>query len=143
MSFATQQDLEEWCGINGEAELIQLTDPQNLAIDTVLLAAKGEQADAEINARISGLNLPLTAPYPALLVNLHCKIWRYLLYTSGRPEHVSDDYKDAIKLLDAIRDGKATLGLAGDGTGPAAPNPDLPAFSAPDRVFTADTLADF
>lgn len=116
MSYATTNDLIAWCGLHGQQELIELTDPDNFAMDSTLVAAKLDQADHEINARLVGVTLPLSAPYPQLLIDIACRIARFLLYTSGRPEYVTDDYLSALKTLDDIRMGKATLGLSGDGT---------------------------
>lgn len=139
MAYATQQELIDWCGIGGGDELIQLTDPTNTAIDSLLVAKKLQQADAEINARLPSDLLPMTAPYPPLLVLACCKIARAYLYPVGRPEHVETDYRDALKFLDDVRAGKATLGL--DSTGAeTVPVSSGFAVSASPRVFTDAVL---
>lgn len=139
MAYATQQELIDWCGIGGGDELIQLTDPTNTAIDSVLVAKKLQQADAEINARLPSDLLPMTAPYPPLLVLACCKIARAYLYPVGRPEHVETDYRDALKFLDDVRAGKATLGLDSTGTETVVLS-DTVSVAASPRVFTDAVL---
>jgi phage gp36-like protein len=140
MSYATKNDLIAWCGINGEAELTQLTDPNNQGVDDVLITAKLGQADDEINGRLIAVDLPLTAPYPPLLVSIACRIARHLLYTSGRPDYIEADYRDALKLLGDIREGRAALGLNGAGTGSVELASDAVEWRADDRVFTREAL---
>lgn len=140
MSYATEADLIAWCGLTGEVELTELTDPDNTAIDSALVAAKLEQADHEINSRLVGVELPMTAPYPKLLVDIACRIARFFLYTTGRPEYIKEDYELALKLLDDIRLRKASLGLSADESEVVAPAIS-PLVETPDRVFTADLLA--
>lgn len=116
MSYATQDDLIAWCGMGAISELTELTDPKNRTIDDDIIADKLDQADREIAARLVGVSLPLHPPYPQILVDVACRISRYFLYTQGRPDYVTDDFNLALKLLDDIRTGKATLGLTTDGT---------------------------
>lgn len=141
MAYATQNDLVDWCGINGELEIIQLTDPNSTEVDTDLVAAKLDQADAEINARLVGVTLPMTGPYPKTLIDIACAVTRYRLYTGDRPETVKDDYKYALKLLDDIRAGRASLGLSGDETAVIGSTAQAPSVSANAVVFTEDVLA--
>jgi len=140
MAYATQQDLIDWCGVNGEDEIIQLTDPANVSIDSMLVAKKLQQADHEVNARLVGVDLPMSAPYPPLLVITACKIARAILYTHQRPERVEQDYHEAIEFLGLVRDGKATLGLAGTGTEAIAPTPKVAVYT-PATDFTDEVLA--
>lgn len=140
MAYATQQELIDWCGIGGSDELTQLTDPTNTAIDSLLIAKKLQQADAEINARLPAELLPLTAPYPPLLVLACCKIARSYLYPVGRPEHVETDYRDALRFLDDVRSGKASLGLDSTGTEAVASGGGV-SVSASAKVFTDAVLA--
>lgn len=136
MSYATQDELIAWCGMNGASELVELTDPTNTEIDAALVADKLAQADSEIDARLPGL--PSTGPYPRVLVDIACRIARYLLYTAGRPEWIEADYQTAVKMLDDVRMGRASLGLdASSGSSVSSP---LPLVSAPEVVFTTDLL---
>ena len=140
MSYATEADLIAWCGLNGEFELTELTDPHNLQIDHVLVEEKLEQADNECNARLIGVPLPSEAPYPKLLVDIACRIARYFLYTTGRPQYVIDDYEYALRLLDDIRTGKATLG-PGAGGEEILSSSMGPAVRTRPMVFTEDLLS--
>lgn len=140
MSYATVSDLIAWCGMSGQAELVELTDPDNTTLNTTVVQAKLDQADNEINSRLVGVSLPMEAPYPRLLIDIACRIARYFLYATGRPQYVTDDFTVAIKTLDDIRMGKASLGLSSDqssvvgGTGG-------PVVSAPSSVFSEDVLS--
>lgn len=140
MSYATQQDLIDWCGISGDVELTALTDPANTSIDSLLVAKKLQQADNEINSRLVGVDLPMTNPYPPTLVMTACKIARALLYTTGRPEWVQADYDGAMQWLEDVRTGKSSLGLDSTGTVEIAQMPKCN-VQANDVVFTADQLA--
>jgi phage gp36-like protein len=131
MTYATQADLIAWCGLQGQEELTQLTDPTNSAINGASVAAKLTMADNEINARIGSL----TAPYPAVIVNVACRIARFYLYASGRPDYVLDDFNWAMKFLDDVRTGKVSLGSYQE----AVPL-SLPYVYAPTTVFNATLL---
>lgn len=139
MAYATKQDLVDWCGLHGEEELIQLTDPDNAFINDTLLAEKLKQADAWINARLVGIPLPLAAPYPPLIVDIACRVTRWMLWTTGRPEYVEMDMDRAEKMLADIAAGRATLGLNESGTEVQAVTSG-PVLRAPTRVFSDDLL---
>jgi len=72
-------------------------------------------------------------------------IGRYLLHkerfgTEEKTDPVVRDYKEAIRLLQEVRDGKFSLGVE-DPLAP--PSSGAPAFCGPARVFSMDTLKDF
>lgn len=72
-------------------------------------------------------------------------IARYLLHkdrvnTEEKTDPVVRDYKEAIRFLEAIRDGKFALG-ANDPLPP--PSGGAPMTCGPERVFTTETLKDF
>lgn len=140
MGYATQDDLVERFG---EIELIQLTDRDGVvgAINTAVVAAKLADADGEIDPYLrSRYALPLaTVPQP--LMRIACDIARYHLHADRATEQVAQRYKDAIAFLRAVAKGELQLGL--DPAAQPAPATGGPEYSAPERVFTRDTLADF
>lgn len=131
MSYATEADLIAWCGMNGDSELTELTDPDNTAIDSAIVAEKLNEADNEINARLAGVTI--SYPCPPIIVNIACRIARFLLYTTGRPEWIADDFDWAISTLNEIRAGKIVIGPA---LGPVS----YPRIAAREPVFTSTVL---
>ncbi len=135
MSYASVQDMTDRFGAR---ELIQLTDPDQLAI----VPAKVERALGDAHALADGLlsrvyRLPLTgcvkpAPTegnpqatvtvpPPQLVRIVCDVARYYLYDDLAPEsEIVRRFKQAQAELQAIADGKAQL-MCPWGGAPGAP----------------------
>lgn len=118
-----------------ERELIQLTDPDNLAVDAARVELKLDDAQAVVDASVGmvyrlplrGCLKPATAPDqapsyapPPQLTRIACDLARYYLYDEGAPqEEVYRAFKAAKAELEAIADGTAVLacpwgGSAGD-----------------------------
>ncbi|MEX2524449.1 MAG: DUF1320 domain-containing protein [Gammaproteobacteria bacterium] len=126
----------------GEPELIQLTDRDGSAgaiVDDVLDQALTD-ADSEIDSYLAvrySLPLPET---PRVIKRIAADIARWHLYDDSAPEDIRNRYKDAVKLLEGIRDGKVALGLsdlpAGQGAGDVQ-------TKTHDPIFTRDDLKDF
>jgi phage gp36-like protein len=147
VTYATQQNMVDRFG---EQELIDLTDRDNTdAINAIVLAGALADADGEIDSYLAGrYKLPLTTT-PTVLVRLACDLARYRLYQGqGRPqEAVREAYEDAVRFLRDVSTGKAHLDLDAQqeapapGSGPAAALPT--STTAPNRLFTSETLEDF
>ncbi|MGE0671966.1 MAG: gp436 family protein [Methylibium sp.] len=140
MSYAVKQDLIERFK---EAELAQLTDPENAAteIDDTTLDRALVDADAEIDGYLGGrYRLPL-ATVPRLLTNIACDIARYRLYDDRATEQVTTRYKDAVRLLEKIQKGDVSLGL--DAAQQPTQTTGGPQFDEPARVFSRERLADY
>lgn len=139
--YATQQNLIDRFG---ERELIELTDraePSLGTIDAVVIAKKLADADATINGYLAvKYTLPLS-PVPAMLERLGCDIARYYLYEDRVTEQVKRRYDDAIAYLKGVANGTVNLGVDAANQAPASSGG--PEFSAPDRVFTGDSLVDY
>lgn len=115
-----------------DAALARITDAVN-------------DADALIDGFLAkrGYALPL-ATVPNIIVNWSRVIARYYLHqdriSDASTDPIARDYRDALKLLQLTADGKFSPGIS---------DPALPTgggaveVSAPDRVFTEDTLIDF
>lgn len=145
MTIATQTDLIDYLGNNGQATLIQMTDPANTAVDSWLVSVALQRADHEIYAWIATvMAVPLTSPYPPLLVKIACAICIYWLWAGDeRPERIKDDYKWASGMLRDIASGKVSLGLAGDGFGPDDTSSNSVEFVSSDSVFSRDALGGY
>lgn len=112
-----------------------------------------EKAVADASGVIDGyLRVRKPVPYTVPLnpVPDIVQVWtrwiaRYLLHkdrvnTEEKTDPVVRDYKEAIRFLEQIRDGKFALG-ANDPLPP--PSGGMPMTTGPDRTFSADTLRDF
>lgn len=139
MTYATQADLE---AVFGTDELIQLTDqnrPQE-AIDAGRIAVALRDASGKINAYLaSRYQIPLT-PVPEAINRTCVEIAWYYLHARATPDEVQRRYDRAIKFLEAVADGSATL--TGVGT-PAAGGGGEVLIDAAPAVFDADSLAGF
>jgi len=138
MPYAVKQDMIDRFG---ERELIQLTDrgdyPAGAIDDTVLTRALSD-ADERIDSEISGrYTLPLSAASQRL-VRVAAVLARYYLYDDGAPEGVKDAHDQEIAFLKRVSDGKADLDVA-----PAPNSTGGAQTSAPERIFTQDSLAGY
>lgn len=142
MIYCTLADIEA-----PEQDLIELTDDYNFGVidQTVVdkaIAAAGELIDGYLRSRYT---LPLT-PVPGLLLPLAGVIALRRLY--GRrprlsvPESLQDEYKNCLKTLDLIASGKISLGSEAV-NGNETPATGGVSSSAPERVFTRSSLADY
>ncbi|MEO8135544.1 MAG: DUF1320 domain-containing protein [Betaproteobacteria bacterium] len=123
-----------------DADEIALADAALERIGTAVT-----ETDALIEAYIARrVSLPLD-PVPSVLVQIARAIVRYELHKhliAGETVHpIVRDYKDKLRLLEAIRDGKVTLGVAD----PAAVDGGLGdvRFDSSEPVFGRDQLRSF
>jgi len=139
MSYATQQNMIDRYG---QQELIELTDRDNLGVlDATVLANALADADAEINAYLTGrYTLPL-ASVPPTLTKFAADIARYNLYDTRASEQVKARYDDAIRFLKLLANGTVSLGL--DGLSVPVADAGGVQIAASDRVFNADNLSDY
>lgn len=136
MSYCTQDDL---ISRFGEAELIDATDRDSAGdIDPAVIDEAIVDADADINRHLRGMyKLPVSNS--AELVRVACDIARFYLWGVAAPEHVQSRYDAAMDMLKGIAKGVTVLDADPPDSGETGPS--APAVVAPDRVFTADTLA--
>lgn len=141
MSYASREDM---IARFGEREVIALTDRQASGmVDETVLNQALEAADDEINGYLQGrYGLPLSS-VPRLLTGVACDIARYRLCGAETMETdpARNRYKDAVKILENVRDGKISLGL--DMSGQVASEPAGIRISTPGRTFTDDSLRDY
>lgn len=163
MNYATVQDMIDRYG---EPEMIQLTDPDILAVQTAKAQRALDDAQAFADSfvgRVYRLPLPgcsKPAPQPGnphavhmvappQLTRVVCDVARYYLYSDLAPEHeVYLRYKAAERELGQIAEGKAVLAcpwggvpgtlVAGDAPGDAEV---FHGFSP--RAITGETLRGF
>lgn len=140
MAYATKQEL-----INrfGEEELIELTDradPPAGAIDDTVLGEAQAHADGLIDSHLRTRYAVPVDPVPNLIIGLAADIARYRLYKDNPTEVATDRHKAALATLKDLARGVITI----DATAATLTSSGgTVQISAPDRVFTADTLKGF
>lgn len=141
MTYATLADLTAQFG---EREVLALTDRNSVGeIDAAIAGQALQRASNTIDAYLSArYPLPLTV-VPDQLVDICCDIARYKL--SGAEVTETDTvrmrYKDALKTLELIRDGKIDIGLTIAGQAPAE-SASVQVIGG-GRTFTRESLGDY
>lgn len=137
MSYATLADLIERAG---QAEILQIADrDRDGTPDPAVIAAALKDADNLVNGYI-GVKYALPLPaVPDLVCTWSVKIARYFLHHNGAPEHVADDYREAVAALKDVARGLAALPVAPGATPPAQAEGQVMAEHPP-QVFTRKKL---
>lgn len=128
--------------------LIQLSndDESAASMNQTVVEEAVRQAEELVDAHLRGrYTLPLVlpnAPVPSVIKDMTVNLARHWLYArrpegSDLPDAVKRTYKSALQLLEAIRDGKLSIGLP---TGEATPEPGEVKVRARGRRFSADLL---
>jgi len=138
MSYATLDSLIDRAG---EAELRQIADrDRDGMIDAEVVDAALADADATIDGYVGAkYALPLPS-VPSTVRGWAVSIARYTLHRNGAPDHVAQDYKDAIAALKDVSRGLITLPVAAGET-PATVSGGTVMAAHPDPVFTPSRLA--
>ena len=143
MAYCTQSDIEKMLP---ERQLIRLTDDENIGvINTARLDEAMDSAAEEIDAYIgSRTKLPVSGTAPPVLGKFNTDIAIYNLYSrfsENIPETRAERYKNAIKTLQKISEGKLSFGLQ-----PLPDPPDETGYaaavqsSARDKMFGSKTM---
>jgi phage gp36-like protein len=131
MTYVTLQGLIDRFG---EDELIQLTDPEGVAvIDETAVALAINDASLEIEAYLARrMALPLD-PVPAVLERIAANIARHHLYNDAPTDLVQKNYDAAIRFLRDVADGRVQLGITDAGAN--VPDTAAPSYGAGTPVF--------
>lgn len=137
MTYALLSDLIDRAGT---AEIKQIADRDRDGIpDTDVVTAALEDADNAIDGYVfARYSRPLLS-VPPVLKTWAVSIARYTLHRNGAPDHVAQDYKDAIAALKDVAAGRYALPVATGGTEPEVQTGRVLA-DRPPQVFTADKL---
>jgi len=144
MLYAIAQDMQDRYPVR---DLIQITDPNGVALDEAVLARALGDASAEIDSYLEGrYPLPLVA-VPESLKVLACSIAMYRLQALRPLQDVEDArkrYEDAVRFLRSVAKGEINLGLSAGAQPARAANDALLATDrAGDRQFSRDRLRGF
>lgn len=127
--------------------LTQLTSDDPLATepDWAVVGAARAYADAQVDARLrQRYALPLSQIPPELrdwaLTLVRRWLYERRLDGGPLPEIVRDAAQEALRALDAIRDGKLSLAITSNGQETPVPDPGRLQVSAPTRLFDRATL---
>lgn len=130
----------------GAYEVTQITDRAKLGVvDEAVAADALRRASGEMDSYLAArYPLPLTV-VPDQLVDICCDIARYKLVGAHATETdvVRLRYKDALKKLEGIRDGKIDVGVAEAGAAPVESASVQVAWGSGGSVFNADSLAGY
>lgn len=114
------------------------------ALDVIVSAINDAQGVIDGFLARRGYTVPLPAPAPSIVRQWARAIARYLLHkdrlTGEQNDPIVRDYRDALKFLQLVADGKFSLGPE-DSVAPTGGG--SPQFSAPARVFDRQSLKDF
>lgn len=137
MSYATIADLLKRAG---ERELLQIADDnRDGEPDAAIVAAALEDARHLIDGYIAAKYATPLKAVPPLVRGWAVSIARYVLHRNGAPEHVEQDYRDAVSALKDVARGLIALPVAEDGEAPA-PVTGTSMASHPAQVFTPSKL---
>lgn len=133
MAYASVDDL---VARYGTAELRQLTDDAKAGVpDADKMGRALADASGVVDGYLAGrYRLPL-AGKPDALVRANCQIARWLLYRTQRPEHVQQDYDQALAWLRDVAKGVGAI--------PNAPNVPTSASEETSAGFAAVDPVDF
>ena len=121
-------------------------DESATAMNQAVVEEAVRQAEELVDAHLRGRYiLPLggaDAPVPSVIKDMTVNLARHWLYArrpegSELPDAVTRTYKSSLQMLEAIRDGKLTIGAP---TGEAAPEPGEMKVRARPRRFGSDLL---
>lgn len=140
MIYATQADL---IAQFGESEMISLTDRVMVGVvDAAVVAHALQRASATMDGYLARFSIQAGA-VPSQLVDICCDIARYKLsgaeVTETDPTRVR--FKDALKTLEQIRDGKIDIGLTQ--AGQAVAETATVRVVGGGRVFNSSSLDDY
>jgi len=145
--------LDDIQGVMSDAELIQLTDDnvppaiiEQTNVDKAISRA-GNLIDGYLRGRYV---LPLN-PVPGILLDLAVDVAVYNLYKRKKkikmPESISEDYKNTLKILDLIQNGKVDIGSAKITAPPTSDSVSNTAgggsVAGGNRLFSRDSLKGF
>lgn len=115
MTYCTIEQLTDRFGARMLQQLSDRGDfaPETPAIDADLFARAVADADAAIDGALLGRYTLPVASVPRLLTDLSIAISIYKAHGQTVPDKIRDDYRDAMKTLAQISEGKVRLDIDG------------------------------
>lgn len=136
-AYATATEFKAAFPADESVVLTNLDDPTAASADDTRITEALTRAQSEMDSYI-GITTSLPLSSVPLVVKAKClDIARYYLDSYQPREDVRQRYEDAVKWLERLAKGQATLGL--DSSDTDFSNTALPTYYAQDRVFTLGT----
>jgi phage gp36-like protein len=141
MAYATLAELTDRYGAQLLVALTDRADPASGTIDAGVVARALSDTAALIDAHLAALYRLPVETVPPVLRDIALAIAVYRLHVHEAPKKIEADWRDAMRLLEAIRDGRTRLPVAGA----EAPRSAGQGVRSTDRErpFTAATLRGF
>ena len=110
MAYITLDDILKR---DSERDLINVTDPEGLAVDEAVVAQAIANAQAEVDSYISGrLRMPLEdSEVTQQLKHFTLLVCRYYLYADRKTEAIVAEYERAVGWLRDVAAGRASTGV--------------------------------
>lgn len=127
----------------GERQIIDLTDigtPRSDVVDNQVGQQACDRANVEVDASVLSRYAAPAGDAPPLLVNIALDLAYYYLFQSEPPSWVQVRYTQAQKQLQALRDGKLSLGLSAAGVPVQAEAADLAVMAGGSKVWGRDAV---
>ena len=140
MNYATTADFILAFGEEETLALSQLDESNSIGINGEVIQRALETASAEIESYLTAARISVTGEPPLILRNLVCDIARYRLDRNRQREDVRLRYEDAIKFLQAVVKGNASIGISPDTGLPAVTQNSMPRGFSGEKIFTRDSL---
>jgi phage gp36-like protein len=141
MTYATTEQLEDRFGTRLILDLTDRADPPSGEINAAVVSRALVDTDALIDGYLKGRYVLPLAETPPLVVDLALTVAIYKLHTFSPDPKIEEDYKMALRSLEAIGKGNIRLPVAGvepkDNGGGGARVTDR------ERPFSADTMKGF
>ena len=137
MPAETYASKDQMVALFGADNMVHMTRGGE-AIDDVVLGAAIAAAQAEVDGFLGSV-LPLPLARIPEVVRLHaCNMAYWNLDVDNPTDGAKERYRQAVRFLERVQDGKASLGLADDGAAVQAAGGVT--VSAPERVFSNDRM---
>ena len=142
MPYASLADLTDRYGAHLLVALTDRADPPAGAIDTAAVDRALADTDALIDAHLAArYALPIAAPVPPVLRDIALAVAIWKLHTFAPDPKIEADWRDALRLLRDVAEGRARIPVAG--AEPAGPGGTGARATDRARPLTEQTLRGF
>lgn len=139
MPYATLDNLTDRFGADMLVGLTDRSQPATGVIDAAVVDRALADADAMVDGYVGGRYVLPLAEVPPLIADIARTIAIWKLHTYKPDDKITEDYKDALRILRDISDGKITLNVASN-SAPATVEGNGARLTDRERPLTAENL---
>lgn len=139
MPYATLDNLTDRFGADMLVGLTDRSQPATGVIDAAVVDRALADADAMVDGYVGGRYVLPLAEVPPLIADIARTIAIWKLHTYKPDDKITEDYKDALRILRDISDGKITLNVASN-SAPATVEGSGARLTDRERPLTAENL---